>query len=102
MIVLAVGARVILTRNGDVLDGLTNGAQGIKKDIKFLSQTSKTTPIVIIVLFDCPTVGKNTWLKSKFDMSLYKSLLCQFVRWKYLSKEVFQVRLCWATSIHKV
>ncbi|XP_060577549.1 uncharacterized protein LOC132734725 [Ruditapes philippinarum] len=109
VITIAVGARVILTRNVDVSDGLTNGTQGIVREIKFLSINK---PIAIMILFDSPSVGKNARLNSKVDLSAYKEPVVPISQTEAtfsptrskatVIRKQFPVRLCWATSIHKV
>ena len=62
-----VGARVMITTNIDVSDGLTNGAMGFVSHISMdrLSQDIKA----ILVVFDNPDVGEDA--KSR---SLYKHI----------------------------
>ncbi|WAR11596.1 PIF1-like protein, partial [Mya arenaria] len=109
VVTLKIGARVILTRNVDVSDGLTNGTQGRVLDVKF---SSSGAPVAVIILFDSSAVGKNAHLNSRVDLSAYKEPvvpICQ-VEAKFsptsskatASRKQFPLRLCWATSIHKV
>lgn len=109
VLTVAIGARVILTRNIDVSDGLANGTQGIIIDIKFLPNNK---PVAVIILFDSPNVGKNARLDSKFNLSPYKAPVVPILQIEAtfsptsskatVSRKQFPLRLCWATSIHKI
>lgn len=108
VITICIGARIILTRNIDVSDGLANGTQGIVRDIIFVSGT----PIAVIVLFDSQKVGKNARINSKIDLSPYDEAVVPVFQLEAtfspsnskvtVSRKQFPLRLCWATSIHKV
>ncbi|XP_071491265.1 ATP-dependent DNA helicase PIF1-like [Diadema antillarum] len=55
---LAVGARVMLTRNLDVQDGLVNGALGTV--VGFCGDTASQQPKAVMVDFDNENVGSNS------------------------------------------
>ena len=102
---IKVGARVMLTRNVDVPDGLTNGAQGT-----VVAVIDKTTPTVILVQFDNNRIGEAAKLRS-----LYKNINQSAVPiGKYeasftvgsqntaeVTRVQFPLTLAWAITIHK-
>ena len=65
---MKVGARVMLTKNVDVTDGLTNGAYGtISKIVSSVTQTNGTYPVeAVLVILDSETVGTKARLKSNY------------------------------------
>ena len=65
-ILLAEGARVMLVRNLDTLDGLVNGVMGTVT--KILQSTSQSLPETVFVHFDSDKVGKNGKQKKKLLM----------------------------------
>ena len=54
---LKVGARVMITKNIDVIDGLTNGAMGTVTDI--VLDTSTLIVKAILVRFDYESIGQE-------------------------------------------
>ena len=108
---LAVGARVMLIRNIDVSDGLTNGTQGTVID--FIFNKNNSTTLAVLVKFDHSDVGKNAKLASKFDLSKYhKNDVVPITQIEVtfspstanatVSRRQFPLKLCWACTIHKV
>ena len=61
---IKVGARVMLTTNIDVSDGLTNGAMGTVVGIVLKNTTNKLH--VVLVQFDISWVGLNAVVNSKY------------------------------------
>lgn len=55
-ITIAIGTRFVLLRNVDVSDGLANGSQGTVVNIIC---NSTNIPVVVMISFDLPQVGKN-------------------------------------------
>ena len=106
---VAIGARVMLIRNVDVSDGLANGTQGEVVDIKY---TSNRTPVAVLVRFDNEKVGKNTRMQSPVDMTEYPANVIPISRIEVsfsptgnnlkIIRKQFPLKLCWASSIHKV
>ena len=107
---LKIGARVMLTTNVDVTDGLTNGAMGTVTNLIFKNNNSNA-PETVLVKFDGIQVGKNAIEHSMFrNIDKYavpikkvqatfpvngKTSSCQG------SRIQFPLYLSWAVSIHK-
>ena len=105
---LKVGARVMITKNVDVSDGLTNGAIGRVADI--VLDTSNLIVKAILVRFDYESIGQEA-----HSISMYKHInktsvpihrnqtsfavgdkeSCQGARTQ------FPLALAWAVTIHK-
>ena len=105
---IKVGARVMITTNIDVSDGLTNGVMGSIVDI--VKDEKKLNVKVILVKFDNRDVGQ-----SARSNSLYKHINSDAVPIVQLqvsfqinsssscsaSRLQFPLRLCWGVTIHK-
>ena len=79
---LIVHARVMITTNIDISDGLTNGAMGTVTDI--VMDSSSTHMKAVLVAFDIPTVGEHAKA-----LSVYKHINCNSV-----PIEEMQVNFC--------
>ncbi len=104
---LAVGARVMLTTNVDVSDGLVNGARGEIEHIV----TSSDKVSQVLVKFDNPAVGAQTKQSSRYKdrfpnaVPLLKHeaiFLAKGKRGSEVTRLQFPLTLAWATTIHKV
>ena len=105
---VAIGARVMLTTNVDVSDGLVNGARGEVVHV-VTSNDHKVTHI--LVKFDNPDVGAKAKHSSQFrdqysDTVPLKKHEAVFLAKGRCGSEVtrlqFPLTLAWAITIHKV
>jgi hypothetical protein len=109
---LKLGCRIMLTRNLDVADGLSNGAQGTLTGI--LKNANNSQVIVILVKFDSERIGHETRIKSKYDLNPFPKNSTPIERAEAsfsmsktkknvsVTRKQFPVRLCWACTIHKI
>ena len=101
-----IGARVMLTCNIDVSDGLTNGAMGT---VTGIVQKQNNTLHVILVQFNSDKVGDNAKSNSKYkdrdsDAVPIENWQGQFKVKKHhvrVLRTQFPLILCWAVTIHK-
>ena len=103
-LLLGVNARVMLTRNCNVDDGLVNGVMGHITHFKF-SQRNSNIVIAVGVVFDNVNVGK----KSGKHTENGNIVLIERVQEDILEKKMkavvrhqFPLRLAWACTAHKV
>ena len=72
ILLICEGARVMITKNIDVQDGLVNGAQGTV--LGFIPNTTNGENIrAILIQFDKPVVGSSAIAPSRFDLSSFSS-----------------------------
>lgn len=104
---LAVGAKVMLTVNIDVSDGLVNGARGI---VEAIIKTGSEVSLVL-VKFDVERVGINAISRSHYQNQHPNAVpiarheaVFNIGRSKAaeVSRRQFPLVLAWATTIHKV
>ena len=104
---VAIGARVMLTTNVDVSDGLVNGARG---EIVHIATNSDNKATHILIKFDNPEVGAKAKHASYFRnfpdvIPLTKHEVVFLARGKRGSEITcvqFPLTLAWATTIHKI
>ena len=105
---LAIGARVILTANVDVSDGLVNGGRG---EVVHIVSNSDDLVTSVPVKFDNPQVGTKTIQSSPHRITfpnavpLSKYEVMFFAKGKRgseITRLQFPLTLAWATTIHKV
>ena len=105
-----VGARVMLTINIDVSDGLSNGAMGTVTDVI----TNGSTLHAVLVQFDSDKIGKDAQAASKYrhvndtSVPIFKKEATfsadkrrNHNRHVRISRTQFPLVLCWAITIHK-
>ena len=104
-LLLAEGARVMLTRNVDVSDGLVNGATGTVTAFK---QTNKQTTCskaevkAIEVMFDNKHVGRKTGKEYVDGRRVCIERVEDEVRKSSMVRHQFPLKLAWACTAHKV
>ena len=107
---LAVGARVMLTKNVDTEHGITNGALGTVTAILPAKQ-GKPLPEAICIKFDNDKVGRGLTEKSRNSVIPFGSVkvipyeeTMDFVQQERKGgiRRQFPLRLAWACTIHKV
>ena len=104
---IAIGARVMLTTNVDVADGLVNGARG--EVVHVVMSDGKVTHI--LVKFDHPDVGAKARQASQFLLRFPTAVplvkheaifRAKGKRGSEITRLQFPLTLAWATTIHKV
>ena len=105
---LTVGARVMLTANVDVSDGLVNGARG---DVVHIVVDSNEKVTKVLVQFDNPSVGRVAIQSSSYRNAFGNAVplgkheatfLARGRRGSEVIRLQFPLTLAWATTIHKV
>ena len=105
---LAIGARVMLTTNVDVSDGLVNGARG---EVVHVVTNNDDEVTHVLVKFDNNTVGRKSIQTSQYRsryphaVPLAKYEVVFFAKGKRgseITRLQFPLTLAWATTIHKV
>jgi len=105
---LAIGARVMLTTNVDVSDGLVNGARG---EVVHVVTNNSSQVTSLLVRFDNNRVGykaiQTSQYRSRFPhaVPLSKYEVVFFAKGKRgseIKRLQFPLTLAWATTIHKV
>ena len=105
---LAIGARVMLTVNVDVSDGLVNGARG---EVVHVVTSNEHNVVKILVKFDNQTVGLKAIQSSPFRTAYPNAVplikheatfLLRGRRGNDIKRLQFPLTLAWATTIHKV
>ena len=105
MLKIACGARVMLTTNVDVSDGLVNGARG---EIVHIVTNSNNEVTSVLVKFDNEQVGVAAYQSStRFPHAIPLSkvevvFLAKGKRGAEITRLQFPLTLAWATTIHKV
>ncbi|XP_062576240.1 uncharacterized protein LOC134238134 [Saccostrea cucullata] len=102
-LLLAVNARVMLTRNCDVKDGLVNGVVGVISHFVFEQNTSSIDSIGVI--FDNKNVGKQSGKRTKKgNLVLLNRVQEEMIekKSKAMVRHQFPLRLAWACTAHKV
>ena len=105
---LAIGARVMLTTNVDVSDGLVNGARG---EVVHVVTNDMDKVTNILVNFDNTEVGSKAKVSSPYRSRFGEAVpfakhevifLAKGKRGSEVTRLQFPLTLAWATTIHKV
>ena len=105
---LAVGARVMLTTNVDVSDGLVNGARG---EVVHIVTSSNNKVKTVLVKFDNSRVGSQAVQQNEYHDAYPDAVpickhevvfLAKGRRGSEITRLQFPLTLAWATTIHKV
>jgi hypothetical protein len=106
-LILAKGAKVMLTVNVDVCDGLVNGARGIVTEV--IKNAHKI--LAVLVKFDTTAIGlaaiQGSPYKTRYPNSVpilrhTVSFTIKGIRGAEITRNQFPLVLAWATTIHKV
>lgn len=102
---IAVNARVMLTTNLDVSDGLSNGVVGTVTQIS-LRKSPFNQPESICVQFDNKAVGRSTRLQNPHsigsDVVLIKPHAERFrFEGSLITRYQYPLKLAWACTVHK-
>ncbi|XP_052695810.1 uncharacterized protein LOC128174255 [Crassostrea angulata] len=103
-LLFAVNARVMLTRNCDVKDGLVNGVMGYISHFQY-GDAEKTNVTAIAVIFDSQNVGIKTGKRTKNgNMVLIERIQEEILVRKSnaIVRQQFPLKLSWACTAHKV
>ena len=103
-LLLAVNARVMLTRNVNVEDGLVNGAMGHISHFEYGKDKIKNVKVVG-VLFDSKDIGKITGTKTPQGNLVLIHRVQEDIKEKNTRSVVrrqFPLKLSWACTAHKV
>ncbi len=106
---LKIGARVMLTNNLDISDGLTNGAMGTIT--QFIFGDNRGQPHTILIKFDNSKIGVTAIKGSKYRHICKKSVpITPYEATFYLNlgktnkgtRIQFPLVYCWAVTVHKL
>ena len=107
-VTVAQNARVMLTANIDVSDGLVNGVTGIVTSI-IHGSLPHGQPEAICVMFDNPRVGRQWRNKNPPPRNVHKCSIVlrphkeiYRIRLNHVTRYQYPLKLAWALTIHKV
>nr|XP_034309066.1 uncharacterized protein LOC117683597 [Crassostrea gigas]XP_034309067.1 uncharacterized protein LOC117683597 [Crassostrea gigas]XP_034309068.1 uncharacterized protein LOC117683597 [Crassostrea gigas]XP_034309069.1 uncharacterized protein LOC117683597 [Crassostrea gigas] len=104
-LLLAVNARVMLTRNVSVEDGLVNGAMGYISNFVFKSKQPVNAVEVVEVIFDSSSIGKVQGKRTPKGNIVPIKRVEEEINDKNVKSVVrhqFPLKLSWACTAHKV
>ncbi|XP_062581095.1 uncharacterized protein LOC134242909 [Saccostrea cucullata] len=102
-LLLSVHARVMLTRNCDVEDGLVNGVMGHICRFSFVENSEEIVKAIGVV-FDNKEVGKKTGQYTRDGNMVFIERVQEEIKDKATTvvRHQFPIRLSWACTAHKV
>lgn len=102
-LILSIKARVMLTRNCNVEDGLVNGVMGYICQFVFEENSDRIVKAVGIE-FDNKEVGKKSGQKTKDEKLVFIERVQEEIKDKVTTvvRHQFPIRLSWACTAHKV
>ena len=104
-LLIAVNARVMLTRNINVDDGLVNGVMGHVSHFVFSKKQGFTDLVIAVgVVFDNVNVGKKSGKRTKDGHIVQIERVQEEIKdqkTKSIVRHQFPLRLCWACTAHK-
>ncbi|XP_078320120.1 uncharacterized protein LOC144621199 [Crassostrea virginica] len=102
-LLLGVNARVMLTRNCNVDDGLVNGVMGHVSRFVFGQGSAAKTVLAVEVIFDNINVGKKTGKNTRCGNAVLIERVQEDIQEKKSTvRHQFPLRLSWACTSHKV
>nr|XP_022298213.1 uncharacterized protein LOC111107339 [Crassostrea virginica] len=102
-LLLGLNARVMLTRNCNVDDGLVNGVMGHVSRFVYGQGSAAKTVLAVEVIFDNMNVGKKTGKKTRCGNSVLIERVQEDIQEKKSTvRHQFPLRLSWACTSHKV
>nr|XP_022310999.1 uncharacterized protein LOC111116305 [Crassostrea virginica] len=102
-LLLGLNARVMLTRNCNVDDGLVNGVMGHVSRFVYGQGSAAKTVLAVEVIFDNMNVGKKTGKKTRYGNSVLIERVQEDIQEKKSTvRHQFPLRLSWACTSHKV
>lgn len=104
-LLLGIGAKVMLTRNCNVGDGLVNGVMGIVSKFVYNQRLAENTVVAVEVAFENMNVGKKCGEKTStgnlvLNERVHEDIMDQ--KTKNVVRHQFQLRLSWACTAHKL
>lgn len=104
-LLLGVGARVMLTRNCNVDDGLVNGVMGYITHFVYGRNHAANNVVAIGVIFDNINVGNKSGKKTTNGNNVLIERIQEEIldqKTKNVVRHQFPLRLSWACTAHKV
>jgi exonuclease III len=104
-LLMGIGARVMLTRNINVNDGLVNGVMGYITQFVYKQGCKENIVLAVGVKFDNPNVGKSSWKKTNSGNIVLIERVHEDLKenkTKTVVRHQFPLRLSWACTAHKV
>ncbi|XP_052719793.1 uncharacterized protein LOC128191648 [Crassostrea angulata] len=104
-LLLGLGAKVMLTRNCNVGDGLVNGVMGVVSKFVYGQRHAEKSVVAVEVLFHNMNVGKKTGKRSRNGNLVMIERIQEDMKDQKTNNVVrhqFPLRLSWACTAHKV